>query len=804
MSGPPLGRTVLGGLALLTAAIVAAQIALSRLLASTLGYYFAFMLVSFAMLGLASGGLLVHVRVRWFRRERLERDAAVLALLCAASACAGGIAYLRVYAPADRSSLLLWLAPAFLCFFPLFLFGGIAVSLILRYAGAHFHRAYAVDLAGAAAGAGLAVLLLSASSPMDVLLRGVALLAAAAGAVLALGARRASLAGAALAIAAGTFGLATWVNGSPGRHSPPHVEWLKRPRLHVGWNAFSSITLFPGTFFSWGLSETYRGPAFPMNDLIIDGIGGTQLVAFDGDPRSLSRYEYLDADLSALGQALVPKSASQLVIGPGGGVDLLQAVRAGRTDVDAVEINPLMVELVNDAFRDFSGAPYRLPGVHVSVENGRTFIQRSRKQWGLISLTWVDTGGSATALAASENYLYTVEAYEQFLRHLAPGGFLAFMRATGERGADRPVDTLRAISVTLEALERLGAQRPGDHLVALSVESPFFYRRGMCYVLVKGTPFTPDELAEVRAFASRLHFQAVWLPGDVSPPQRPRGVRPVMALAHQLLSAADRRALYRNAPVDVQPTTDDQPFYFVERSGPNRASSEGLSLLWTCFAFLAAMVAAFVGAPLAALARSGSVPPAPAVRFLAYCCLLGVGFMLVEMELFHVVGLLLGSPLYSLAVVLVGLLVFSGAGSACASWYQRRRTLAFAGLLACLALFVLCRGALLGTLLPLPLALRIAATLLVIAPLAFHLGIPMALGMATVAQEPVWMTWGWALNGACSVLASVGAVLLAIHAGITATFLIGLACYATGWLMLARVVTVAAPGDLPASAVAAS
>ena len=788
----------------MTAAILAAQIALSRLLASTLGYYFAFMLVSFAMLGLASGALLVHVRVHGFRREKLERDAAALAILCAVSGCLGTIAYLRVYAPPDRSVLIAWLAPAFFCFFPFFLFGGIAVSLILRHAGASFHRAYAVDLVGAAVGAGAAVLLLSVLSPVEVLLRDVSLLAAAAGALLAFAGRRRALVGAALAIAASILGVATWVDRAPARHSPPHVDWLKRPRLHVGWNAFSSITLFPGTFFSWGLSETYRGPSFPMNDLIIDGVGGTQLVQFDGDPRSLRRYEYLDADLSALGQALVSPGASQLVIGPGGGVDLLQAVRAGRTDVDAVEINPLMVELVNETFSDFSGAPYRLPGVHVSVENGRTFIQRSRKQWGLISLTWVDTGGSATALAASENYLYTVEAYEQFLRHLAPGGMLAFMRATGERGPDRPIDTLRALSVTLEALERLGAQRPGDHLVVLAVESPFFYRRGMSYALVKQTPFTPGELAKVREFASRLHFQPLWLPGDAAPPPRPAGVRQVVPLAHELITATRREALYRTAAFDVQPTTDDQPFYFVERGGPNREKSEGLSLLWNCFAFLAGMVVLFVGAPLWAIARSGNVPPASATRFLAYCCLLGIGFMLVEMELFHVVGLLLGSPLHSLAVVLVGLLVFSGLGSACAAWYQRRRTLAFAGLVGSLALFVLCRGVILDGLLPLPLGARIAATVLVIAPLAFHLGIPMALGMATVAREPVWMTWGWALNGACSVLASVGAVLLAIHVGITATFLIGLGCYAGGWMLLARLEKVPAPIEVGSPTVAMS
>jgi hypothetical protein len=355
------------------------------------------------------------------------------------------------------------------------------------------------------------------------------------------------------------------------------------------------------------------------------------------------------------------------------------------------------------------------------------------------------------------------------------------------------MDTLRAIAVTIEALERMGAQRPGDHVIALAVESPFFFRRGMCYVLVKRTPFMPEEVARARAFAERLVFRQVWLPGDVAPPPTPRGSRPVVALVHELMSARDRTALYRTAPVDVQPTTDDQPFYFVERGGPNREPSEGLSLLWTCFGLLVAMVVVFLGVPLAAMARTGNVPPLSAVRFLAYCCLLGIAFMLVEMELFHVFGLLLGSPIYSLAAVLVGLLVFSGIGAACASWYQRRRTLAFAGLLSSLALFVLCRHAILTSLLPLPLGARAAATLLVIAPVAFHLGIPMALGMATVSTEPGWMTWGWALNGACSVLASVGAVLLAIHAGIAATFLVGIACYGAGWMLLAGLTAVRQP-----------
>jgi spermidine synthase len=136
---------------------------------------------------------------------------------------------------------------------------------------------------------------------------------------------------------------------------------------------------------------------------MIDGIGGTQVVKFDGRKASLHQLEYLDHDLTALGQELAPSPGRRLVIGPGGGVDILQGVRAGATNLTAVEINPLVVSVVNSDLLAFSGAPYRLPGVNVVVENGRTFLERSRSAWDLISLTWVDTGGSAVALAATEN-----------------------------------------------------------------------------------------------------------------------------------------------------------------------------------------------------------------------------------------------------------------------------------------------------------------------------------------------------------------------------------------------------------------
>jgi hypothetical protein len=150
-------------------------------------------------------------------------------------------------------------------------------------------------------------------------------------------------------------------------------------------------------------------------------------------------------------------------------------------------------------------------------------------------------------------------------------------------------------------------------------------------------------------------------------------------------------------------------------------------------------------------------------------------------ELFHAFGLVLGSPTWALGTVLSVLLLFSGLGSMVAcpvAASPGRLALAFGALLAILTVFVLARGEILSRLVGLELWLRALLTGGILAPIAFLMGIPMAAGMSRVGNRPMLRMWGWAANGALSVLASVAAIFLAIHVGITLTFLAGIVAYA--------------------------
>jgi hypothetical protein len=785
---PWLGICAFGIIALV---LLLLQIVWSRFFAATLTYYYAFMLVSLAMLGLAAGGLAVRVFPRLFPQELVWQRACILSLLTGLAILLGVLGVLAIYPHIDYSGRYElrdpWqLATLFWCCFPAFLTGGVLISGVLASRRDIFHRLYAVDLTFAAAGCIIGLLLLDVATPVEVLLTSAPLMPLLAAILFALQAQRTRLAVGALALTVAVAAAGALLAMNPERVKPAHLAWRDQHEIVSEWNATSTVRVYAWHFFTWSLSPTYRGPTFPALELIIDGLGGTPIVRFDGRIESLAKYEYLDADLTALPHHLLRPGARQVVIGPGGGVDVLQAVRSGLKDVTAVEINPLVASVVNEHVADFSGSPYRLPGVRTVIENGRTFIKRAKEKWDLITLTWVDTGGSASALAFSENYLYTVEAFQEYLAHLQPGGFVSFLRAWPVPSFR--VDALRGISVAVEALLRAGVQTPGDHLLVAVSKGPFYWRT-MCLVLVRPTPFSSADIADAQRFLDERQFHPIWLPGNrIALDQLPAALRQDGELVHGIVTSRDRDAFYRLARLDVAPATDDNPFYFVERAGVGRPAGGGVLQLLSYVLILGTLVVPFLLAPAATLLRGTNRLRAGDFAALSYFGLLGISFMLVEIEFFHLFALLLGKPTLTFAIVLCSLLVCSGLGSLfgerVAEGSRARLAALFATLTALLLGFATFGARTIDSLVGLDLGMRVVATIAIVGPIAFLMGIPMPAGMRLLRERRDLMLWGWALNGALSVFASVAAMYLAIHYGIGFTFAVGCAGYAVAGVLL--------------------
>lgn len=194
--------------------------------------------------------------------------------------------------------------------------------------------------------------------------------------------------------------------------------------------------------------------------------------------------------------------------------------------------------------------------------------------------------------------------------------------------------------------------------------------------------------------------------------------------------------------------------------------------------------------PLVVLRRGAILQAGRAgLGIVGYFVAVGLGFMLFEISFIQRFALFLGYPTYSLTVTLFALLVFLGCGSRWSRrWVGRDRVvLPF----AVVAVTLLALGYTYG--LPVvqvhflgsPLAVRVALTIAMIAPLGVVLGLFLPLGIrrAVAVHEQV-VPWAWGVNGCASVAGGVLSIVLAATVGFRIVWALSVAIYALGVTLL--------------------
>jgi spermidine synthase len=139
-------------------------------------------------------------------------------------------------------------------------------------------------------------------------------------------------------------------------------------------------------------------------------------------------------------------------------VDVAAAVHHGARHVDAVEVNPIIVRLVTGPYAERLGGLFTRPEVTLHNAEGRSFVRQSERRYDLIQISLVDTWAAASsgAYSLAESYLYTAEAFEDYLAHLSDEGAFTITRWL----TTPPREPLRLCTVAVEALRRRGAERP--------------------------------------------------------------------------------------------------------------------------------------------------------------------------------------------------------------------------------------------------------------------------------------------------------------------------------------------------------
>ena len=761
------------------------ELAVTRIFSVTMYYHFAFLAISIALFGLSASGVLVYVLRRRLADvpTRTLLTYGALAHAAATLIALGGLVRIHVGLNYSPRNLVLMIVIYLLAALP-FLSGGVVISAAFARLTARINLLYAADLLGAAAGCLALIPLLNTLGAPGVVFFASALSLVAA---LCFSTRAIKWQSTAVALVILAIPAAAQLAGA----RPFDVRDTKGHEgdrvLFSKWNSFSRIGVYDRAHGDWSLSPRFTGTPGESLFMDIDSAASTPILKGTGNPADAG---YLKYELTAIAYQLIerPKGFTALVIGPGGGRDLLSALVFGARKVDGVEINPIIVrDVMLRRFREYSGSLYADPRVSIHVDDGRSFVRRSRDRYDVIQASLVDTWAAtaAGAYTLTENSLYTSEAFSEYLDHLTDDGILTITRWV--------FDGLRLVSLAQDACAAHGLD-PARHLAIVRHDR-------VATFLLKKRPFTPEEVERLTAHARDMGFVVLYAPGGTAaaPGDDPPEMRQSRTSAGdyaKLIRAADRRQFVEAYPLDIRATTDDRPFFFHTTRladqfdvafGRSMLFGNGLSALLTLFGISAVLVVLFVVGPLLV---GGDRPRPGWARWLTYFGALGAGFMLLEVALLQRFVLLLGHPVYSLTVTLFSLLLGTGLGS----FVSRRiddgrvgrvtqRVLRCVIIVAIAAPFAV--RWLIDAAIAWPLTLRIATAVVILVPLGLLLGIALPGGLRMLAnRRPELASWGWGMNGAFSVIGATVAVFIAMNWGFSTTFLAAAVVYAAAAIAL--------------------
>lgn len=801
-------RRITLGVGLLSAGTLTFEITLTRVFAVAQWYHFAFMAVSVALLGFGASGTALSLWPAPARSPQrwMSPLSAAFAVTLLGSYLAINAVPFDSYRIAWEPIQFLYLAVYYLALTTPFFFAGLIVGALLSSEAYPVNQIYAANLAGSGLGALTALAGLTWLSAPGMILVATALGLAATTSFHLRNTQYAIRNALPLFLTLPLLLLALHPPAPLDIRMSPYKtlsNLLRYPGTQItftGWNAFSRVDAIESpTIRSYpGLSFRYAGPTPAQAGLTVDGDNLTPITA-TADEEALA---FLDALPTAFPYRLVERPRT-LIVEPGGGLEVLQALRHGASHVTAVEDNPLIVDVVRRLYDAYSGQVYTRPEVTVHIETGRGFARRAvaaGQAFDLIHIALADSFKVVNfgAYSLTESPAYTVEAFRDFYRLLSDDGVLVVPRWLQLP----PSESLRAAATVITALEAEGVARPAEHLLAYRTFKTMT-------LLVRRRPFTPEEVDAARQFVAQQGFDLVAAPGitlaDVN--RYNRLEEPMYYQAFQQLLGPERDRFIAGYLYDISPPTDDRPFFFhyfrwsqldeiLVTFGKTWQpfGGGGYLVLFILLGLATLASAGLILLPLAIQRLRRSLHSDPNIHqaqrprhvtlstFVVFFAL-GIGFLFVEMPLIQHFVVYLGHPTLAFATVLLAILVFSGLGSLAAP----RVPVAPAFLVIALGatLYPVLLRPILSATLGSPLMVRLTVATLSLAPLGVFMGVPFPRALALVERiDPRLTPWAWAINGCASVLSAILATMLAVSLGFSLVLVVAGGMYLAGLLAI--------------------
>lgn len=730
-------------IALLSITLIAMEIIWTRIFSAEFFYTFAFLVLSLAVLGMGLGAL----SLRLFRGLNSISKLWVLLSLTALLALVGPPAALHLgmeYGKLFTEKIMVWkfLLTVIILGAP-FYSGGVALALIFKQFHKDMPRLYMADLTGAGTGVILAVVLMNTlGTQYAVFLAALPVIFAA---LLAAKSWQRIATALLILLTAGALPLANKIMQKPREE--------RAPVIYKHWDAMALVKVY-------NYEENYRG-------INIDNAANSPVYGFDGNwakPDS-EKFEF-GIDVSYL--INLNDSCTFLSLGAGGGVDVLQALQFGATEIHAVEVNRHINKMMQTGFlADFSGHIYSDPRVKVVTEDARTYIRRFSNKFDMIyslsSNTFAALASGSFAMA--ENYLFTTEAFKDYYNALSANGFMMM-----EHQFYMP----RLATEALDALTELGVANPREHIAIYDLPQ---MRRNM--ILLAKKPLT-DEIRN-NAFAPLIpeYYPYIHLLYPAADSLKDNLINRIVTEGWQNVQ--------KDAALDISPCDDNRPFtaqlglwknFDVKKLAElSPWEFKGFPLSKLLIVFILAVILVLI-IPLNLIPYIGKHKKLGPAAWWYYFCI-GVAFMVVEIVLLQKYTLFIGSSSYTIVTILFTLLLGSGLGSLCSEKFNNKTPFILIFMLLCFELVL--ASSFQALLTGLPVWGRMVTSFIFIFPLAFFMGMPFPKAAQRVGEL---VDWGFAVNGAASVLGSTGIMLISFSYGLKIALVTGLVFYFIAFVLL--------------------
>jgi hypothetical protein len=776
-------RPILPQIFIVSLSSLAYELTLTRIFSISLWYHFAFMVISIAMLGIAASGTLLSVYPRLKEPRHIQ---SYILLFCISVPASYLVMNVTPFDPGklswDRLQLLYLGLYYLILSFPFFSFGMIISAALSSMTGSS-GRIYGADLTGAGTGSLLTLWLLSTGGPEQV----VFIMSALPALVLCIYSRKKTRLSSGVLFLMNLLVLYFHPLYIEPRISPykPLEAALRFPGaelLKTYYSPFTRVDILnsPAVRSAPGLSFKYLRELPGQTGISIDA-GEVYSITDDRDRKALDFLGYLP---SSLPYELSDKK-EVLILEPKGGLSVLQAEYYKAVNILKVDSDPLVIRSVREYQKGFASDIYKN---NTRTGLGRSYLASTAQKFDLIDLSLLGSlpGGS---FGFSEDYRYTVEAFEEYLQHLTREGMLSASLFI----IPPPRTELRLLNTIAQASKRLGLRDFRNHMAAIR-------SWGTLTLIFKRSPLTKLDIDSIKTFSHDRRFDTVYYPG-ISEKETNLFIKmPSNELFYafmKLISPETREGFIKNYLFDIRPAHDETPFFHYYLKIENiRDIYRLIGGKWQYFmeeGYLLPVIfiqVLFLGVllMLIPLIPFGMKDRLDLNLFmqLAYFALLGTGFMFIEMSFIQRMILPLENPSYAAAAVLSSILIGSGTGSLLSQHLKLFHKPVVLLLLSVLVLvYSLFLPAVMTGISSYYLTTKLMIVFFILMPAGILMGTPFPLGLSYLGKtRPQLVPWALAVNGCFSVLAPILALMLAISLGFKTVLLTGMTVYILAFFLM--------------------